>query len=333
MNRALRSWTAAVILLSTVALSSCSAQQSERGAEPPKREVSGDAPQATPSQFAGTVWRLVEIQSMDDAVGTVRPDDPSVYTMRLNRDGTVNLRLDCNRANGTWSAEAGADGAGGRFEFGPLATTQAICPPGSLDERVSADAAYVRSYRFEGDRLYLSLMADGGIYAWEPDEGHFLTEPDAALETAIRREFPDYRHEIIDIESSVGRARYVYGRIDLNEDGEDEVLVYLLGSIFCGTGGCNLLVFTHPADGYTLVNDFPISREPVIVSPRKTAGWHDLIRLESGGGAPASYVRHTFDGTKYVESERLPADEAPEGARVLTGGFTFEDGIPLEPRS
>ena len=47
----------------------------------------------------------------------------------------------------------------------------------------------------------------------------------------------------------------------------------------------------------------------------------------------ASYVKHTFDGKRYVEQERMPADTAPEGKKVLTGEFTFQDGIPLEPRS
>jgi hypothetical protein len=39
------------------------------------------------------------------------------------------------------------------------------------------------------------------------------------------------------------------------------------------------------------VNEFPISRTPVIVSAASTGGWHDIIKPESGGGAPVSYVR------------------------------------------
>jgi hypothetical protein len=35
---------------------------------------------------------------MDDAIRTERPDDPSLYTMQLNSDGTVAMRLNCNRA-------------------------------------------------------------------------------------------------------------------------------------------------------------------------------------------------------------------------------------------
>jgi hypothetical protein len=47
---------------------------------------------------------------MDDAVGTVRPDDQSLYTLRLNSDGTATMRLNCNHATGTWTADASSDG-------------------------------------------------------------------------------------------------------------------------------------------------------------------------------------------------------------------------------
>ena len=124
---------------------------------------------ATP--LAGTAWRLIEIQSMDDAVGSTHVSDPSLYTMRLNADGSVALRLNCNSASGTWSAEAAAsDPSSGRFEFGPLAATMALCPPPSLDEQVTKQAPYFRSYLLNDGRLYLSLMADGGIFVWEPLE-------------------------------------------------------------------------------------------------------------------------------------------------------------------
>ncbi len=131
--------------------------------------ATSDALAAPPDPLAGTGWRLLEFQSMDDAIGTVRPDDPSKYTMRLDRDGSVNMRLNCNRAIGDWSAEPAGDGDSGRFEFGPLAATRALCPPPSMDQSIVAQAGYIRSYLLRGGRLYLSLMADAGIYAWEPD--------------------------------------------------------------------------------------------------------------------------------------------------------------------
>jgi len=330
----------AAIILSGAALLDCGSPSVRTAPSPevePAAPESGEnksgaaAEPASESPLVCTEWQLVEFQSMDDAQGTTRPDDPSKYTMRLNEDGTVNMNLNCNRATGTWSAEPASDPSSGGFEFGTLATTKALCPQPSMDEQITAQSQYIRSYLLRDGRLYLSLMADGGIYAWEPltTGAAFLTTPDPAVEQAILRASPDYTKEMVDIDGR--KARYVYGRVDLNGDGKDEVFGYLLGSIFCGTGGCNLMLFTETGDAYTLVNNFPISRLPVIVSAKKTNGWNDIIRPESGGGAPPTYVTYTFDGKKYVEQSRVPADKTPEGAQYLTGELEFDKGIPLEP--
>ena len=119
--------------------------------------------------LAGTQWRLVEFQSMDDAQGIARPSEGTVYSMRLHGDGTVTMQLNCNRATGTWSAVPGSEATSGQFEFGPLAATRALCPPPSMDESIAAQSKYVRSYLLKDDRLHLSLMADGGIYVWARD--------------------------------------------------------------------------------------------------------------------------------------------------------------------
>ena len=118
--------------------------------------------------LAETQWRLVEFRSMDDETGIQRPSDPLLYTMELKGDGTVHMRLNCNYANGTWTSEASSDPLNGSFEFGLLATTSALCPPPSMDEQVASHAQYVRSYLLKEGKLHLSLMADGGIYVWEP---------------------------------------------------------------------------------------------------------------------------------------------------------------------
>jgi heat shock protein HslJ len=127
----------------------------------------GDEGTGSGNELAGTSWRLVEFQSMDDAVGTTRPDDPALYTLTLDADGTAALRLNCNRASGTWTAAPTGDGTSGGFTFGPLAMTRAFCPPPSMDQSIAAQAEFVRSFVLRDGRLYLSLMADGGILVWE----------------------------------------------------------------------------------------------------------------------------------------------------------------------
>lgn len=118
--------------------------------------------------LAGTAWRLIAIQSMDDAQGTTRVADPSRHTLRFDAEGRAAMRLDCNRGTGTWKAQPAGDGTGS-LEFGPIATTRMFCPPPSLGDRLGRDLGYVRGYRLKDGRLYLSLMADGGILEWEPD--------------------------------------------------------------------------------------------------------------------------------------------------------------------
>ena len=88
-----------------------------------------------------------------------------------------------------------------------LATTKALCPPPSLDEKIAADAKYVRGYMMKENRLYLSLFADGGIYAWEPEsEVRFSKEPNAAIEEAILRTSPDYTKAVVNIGSAGGKS-------------------------------------------------------------------------------------------------------------------------------
>jgi para-nitrobenzyl esterase len=111
--------------------------------------------------LAGTSWQLVRFQGGDDSI--VVPDDKAKYTIAFAADGTLAVRFDCNRGRGTWRSPGGS-----RLEFGPLALTRAMCPPGSLHDRLVKHWPYIRSYVMRDGRLHLSLMADGGIYELEP---------------------------------------------------------------------------------------------------------------------------------------------------------------------
>ncbi len=119
-------------------------------------------------QLAGSAWELVAIQSMDDAQGTLRIADPAAFTLQLGADGWAALKLDCNRGTAAWQVTPAGDGNSGQFAFGPLAGTRALCPPPHLSERIVRDLGYVRGYLLRNGKLYLSLMADGGIYEWRP---------------------------------------------------------------------------------------------------------------------------------------------------------------------
>jgi heat shock protein HslJ len=119
---------------------------------------------ASAADLRGTTWRLVRFQGGDGTILT--PDDPSQYTIAFGRDGQLSVRIDCNRGRGTWTSPEPS-----RLELRPLALTRAMCPPGSLHDRIVRHWAFVRSYVVGDGHLFLSLMADGGIYELEPIAG------------------------------------------------------------------------------------------------------------------------------------------------------------------
>jgi putative lipoprotein len=113
------------------------------------------------SELGGTSWQLVQFQGGDDK--TLTPDDKTKYTITFNADGTLAAHIDCNRGRGSWKSSAP-----GQVEFGPMALTRAVCPPGSLHDQIIKQWPYVKSYVMKDGHLFLSLMADGGIYEFEP---------------------------------------------------------------------------------------------------------------------------------------------------------------------
>jgi heat shock protein HslJ len=130
--------------------------------------ATGPRAEPSPPALAGTSWELVRFQSMDDSQGETLIDEPALYTVTFGIDGRTTMRLNCNRAMGSWQAAPAADGASGSLSFGMLAGTRALCPPPSLDEKLLRDLGYVRGYLLRDGELHMSLMADAGIYSWRP---------------------------------------------------------------------------------------------------------------------------------------------------------------------
>jgi hypothetical protein len=155
---------------------------------------------------------------------------------------------------------------------------------------------------------------------------------DAKLEAAIKDPDGDGRPDNHDPEGTFW-TRYYYNRVDLNGDGEPEVLVYLFGPYMCGSGGCNLLVFRREGDAYKLVSDISLARNPVVVSEHRTNGWNDLIFLVAGGGVRAHYAVLRFNGKSYPDNATadpvLPLGAPARGKEYLAGSGEKETGLAL----
>lgn len=132
----------------------------------------------TASGLTGTSWQLVRFEGGDGSVLT--PDERAKYTVALEANGRVAARIDCNRGSGTWKS-----GGTSQLQFGPLALTRAQCPPGSLHDQIVRQWANIRSYVLRDGHLFLSLMADGGIYEFEP-----VAAPAASFRSAVQSRGP-----------------------------------------------------------------------------------------------------------------------------------------------
>ena len=123
--------------------------------------ASTDTEAENTSELAGTAWNLVKIMSMDDTV--YEPNHRARYRLDFNQDGSVAILADCNRGMGSWTSKSQ-----GQLEFGPIASTKALCPPESLSEKYLAQFQWVRSYTMKDGHLFLATMADGSIIEFEP---------------------------------------------------------------------------------------------------------------------------------------------------------------------
>ena len=81
----------------------------------------------------------------------------------------------------------------------------------------------------------------------------------------------------------------------------------------CGTGGCNLLVYSPGAHGYRRVADIGVTQVPIRASRQRAHGWRHLVVHVSGGGVEPSDVVLKFDGTGYPKNPTVRGSPARPG--------------------
>jgi hypothetical protein len=92
---------------------------------------------------------------------------------------------------------------------------------------------------------------------------------------------------------------FEYALVDLNDDGTPDALVLLRDRVWCGSGGCTLLVLRGKAGAFTLVSTSTIINEPIRVAREREHGWHTLLVTVQGGGIQPALVELRFDGKKF----------------------------------
>jgi len=93
----------------------------------------------------------------------------------------------------------------------------------------------------------------------------------------------------------VERPSFRHVLVDLNQDGTLDAIVLLQGPDWCGSGGCDMLVFRGTSKGFRFVSGSTITFPPIRVLAEKRHGWSTLV-VRSGGTGD---VLMRFDGRRY----------------------------------
>ena len=141
---------------------------------------------------------------------------------------------------------------------------------------------------------------------------------DGELHAFLQERFADER-------ASYPDTRYAHGWADLDADGRPEALVMLMSGGHCGSGGCDLYIYTPEQGSWYQHGSLSVTNAPVIVLNSRTAGWRDLAVRVAGGGARAhmALVPHAPRGQYgYHDNPTVPPARALAGTprgRVVIG--------------
>jgi len=101
-------------------------------------------------------------------------------------------------------------------------------------------------------------------------------------------------------------TRYSTAFVDLRDEGNKEIVVYLTGASWCGTGGCTMLILVEENATFRVVTKIPAVRLPIAVLATKSNSWHDVSIVT---GRPLYEAVLSFNGKTY---QRKPARRSTE---------------------
>ena len=123
-------------------------------------------------------------------------------------------------------------------------------------------------------------------------------------------------------------SRWLVAHTDLNGDGADEALVYLIDPTSCGTGGCSLYVLAQQSGAWTVTDVIGPSRLPIYRLDPGDDGWAMLGVTIGGGGAQPAVMTVAHDAKGYQTNPTV----APAKVVVVSGKSPLipdEDGTLL----
>jgi heat shock protein HslJ len=250
--------------------------------------------QATPPEIAGLTGITWQWQSTVDADGKeTEVEDPTLYKLILNLDGTFAAQIDCNRGRGTYSAETDAGAIA--LSLGPI--TRAACGPDSRDQEYIQALADAVAFALNesGDELRL-VLADGA--------GELVFAPlvhEASLQVPMEN-------------TPWKLASYHDGSALADVLDETEITAVFIDGQLTGSAGCNTYVAEYKLSGDKLTLGMAAATRKMCAAPDgimeqeqaylTSLGAVDGFQIEDGrlelldaAGAPVAVYEIDLDST------------------------------------
>ena len=113
---------------------------------------------------------------------------------------------------------------------------------------------------------------------------------------------------------------------DLDGDGAEEILAYVMGPSYCGTGGCQLRIFkfeeiANNGIAFQPIAKMTVANLPIGMMESKTNGYFDLAVTVRGGGGSSGVAKVPFDGANYAANPTVgPAKLTKEPSAMILSG-------------
>ncbi len=127
----------------------------------------------------------------------------------------------------------------------------------------------------------------------------------------------DYLKEELSTLEEIDR-KFQFYKIDLNNDGKEEVFVNFLSPFFCGSGGCNVLLLSNEGK---IITNFSVTRPPIYVEKTIVNGWRILLVRDRG-----QLKELKFDAGTYPSNPSV-VDNAPYDAPSGNAEIMFDENF------
>jgi hypothetical protein len=135
------------------------------------------------------------------------------------------------------------------------------------------------------------------------------------------------------MDAGIKADHYDVARVDLDDDGTEDVLALMNGkSGYCGSGGCTLFVLRTQKGGLGKVGAIKVVNAPIFARKERHHGWRDLLVTVRGGGAKPGLAALAFDGSSYPAGPGEAMAREQDGDQVVFAEPTppFEKGETLQ---